>query len=191
MARIAFVACSKTKSTMRRPAAVLYTSALFRKSLLAAIDRSEKVYILSAKHGLLACNDVIEPYDVTLKTMKYAERIEWGKRTGAQLDAAMRPGDSAILLCGEEYLRPLRPDLQRLKAVIESPLGALSFGSRLSRLGELNGEAELRAMAVSFSQLMNQLWIAQSGGRRIDEINGRQEWPSRGVYFRFLAVWSG
>lgn len=181
--RIGFVACSKTKSALRRPAAALYTSALFRKSLLAAIDRSEKVYILSAKHGLLDCNDVVEPYDVTLKTMKRAERIAWGERTGPQLEAVLRPHDTAVFLCGEEYLSPLRLHLERLATVIEDPLGALSLGPRLSLLGDLNGEAELRTMAVHFSWLMNQLWMAQSGGRRIAETNGRQDWPSRGVYF--------
>ena len=134
MAMIGFVACSKTKSTLRRPAAALYTSALFRKSLLAAIDRSEKVYILSAKHGLLDCNDVVEPYDVTLKTMKRAERIAWGGRTGPQLEAVLRPRDTAVFLCGEEYLAPLRLDLERLKVVIEDPLDALSLGPRLSLL---------------------------------------------------------
>src|SRR4051794_31646485 len=103
MSRIGFVACSKTKSTLRLPAAALYTSALFRKSLLAAIDRSERVYILSAKHGLLGCNDVVEPYDVTLKTMKRADRLAWGARTGAQLDEALQQRDTAVLLCGEEY----------------------------------------------------------------------------------------
>lgn len=84
MARIGFVACSKTKNVVRLPAAALYTSALFRKSLLAALDKSEKVYILSAKHGLLACGDVIDPYDVTLKTMRQSERMAWGAITSPQ-----------------------------------------------------------------------------------------------------------
>ena len=183
MARIGFIACSKTKSALRLPAAALYTSALFRKSLLAAIDRSERVYILSAKHGLLGCDSVIEPYDVTLKTMKRAERMAWGDRTGAQLDEVLRPRDTAVLLCGEEYFAPLKSHLERLQAVVESPLGSLSLGSRLSLLYELNGEAELHAMAARFFRIMGQVWAAQSGGRRIEETNGRQSWPSRGVYF--------
>ncbi len=183
MARIAFVACSKTKSADRLPAAALYRSALFRKSMLAAADRADKIHILSAKHGLLGCNDVIDPYDVTLKTMKKAERLTWGKRTGDQLDKVLRPGDTAVLLCGEEYLAPLRFDLARLKATVELPLGSLSLGSRLSLLRELNGEAELKITAARFFRIMNQLWAAQSGGRRIAETTGRQIWPARGLYF--------
>lgn len=183
MGRIGFVACSKTKSTLKLPAAALYTSPLFRKSLLAAIDTCEKVYILSAKHGLLGLDDVIEPYDVTLKTMKRADRMAWGERTGAQLDSVLRPRDTAFLFCGEEYLAPLRTDLERLKVSVERPLGALPLGSRLRRLVELNDEIELRAMAARFLRLMHPLWAAQSGGRRIAEATGRQAWPSRGVYF--------
>lgn len=183
MARIGFVACSKTKSTLRLPAAALYTSPLFRKSLLAAIDRSERIYILSAKHGLLRCNDVIEPYDVTLKTMKRSERMAWGVRVGAQLDSVMQRCDTAVLLCGKEYSVPLEFDLDRLKAAVESPLGSLSMGARLSLLRELNGEGELRVVAARFFWLMNQVWAAQSGGRRIEATTGRQTWPSRGVYF--------
>jgi hypothetical protein len=183
MARISFIACSKTKSSLKLPAAALYTSALFRKSLLAAIDRSERAYILSAKHGLLGCDDVIEPYDVTLKTMKRDERMVWGDRVGVQFDEVLRPRDTAVLWCGEEYFAPLKSHLDRLKAVIESPLGSLSLGSRLSLLHELNGEAELHAIGTRFFRLMGQVWAAQSGGRRIEETNGRQSWPSRGVYF--------
>lgn len=183
MARIGFIACSKTKSALRLPAAALYTSPLFRKSLLAAIDRSDRVYILSAKHGLLGCDDVIESYDVTLKTMKRVERMAWGDRTGVQLDEVLRPRDTAVLLCGEEYFAPLKSHLERLQAEVESPLGSLSLGSRLSLLHELNGEAELHATATRFLRIMGQLWAAQSGGRRIEETNGRQSWPSRGVYF--------
>jgi hypothetical protein len=183
MPRIGFVACSKTKNSLRLPAAALYTSPLFRKSLLAAIDQSERVYILSAKHGLLNCNDVIEPYELTLKTMKRSDRIAWGYRVGAQLDSVLRPCDSAMLLCGKEYLVPLQPDLDRLQAEVESPLGSLSMGSRLSLLYDMNGEADLRAMGQRFFWLMKQVWVAQSGGRRIEATNGRQTWPSRGVYF--------
>lgn len=183
MSTIGFVSCSKTKSSLRLPAAALYTSALFRKSLLAALDRSEKVFILSAKHGVLGCSEVIEPYDLTLKTMKKDERKAWSQHTGAQLDSVLRPRDTALLFCGEEYATPLLSDFDRLEVSVMTPLGTLSLGSRLSLLGRLNGEFELRSMAKRFFGLMQQVWAAQSGGRRIDSTSGRQAWPSRGVYF--------
>lgn len=183
MSRIGFVACSKTKSALRLPAAALYTSPLFRKSLLAACDRSDKVYILSAKHGLLECSEIVEPYDVTLKTMKKPDRIAWGRRIGLQLDAVLRPRDTAVLFCGAEYIAPLRAEFDRLKTTVETPLDTLSLGPRLSLLRKLNDEASLRETGAAFLRVMQHLWVAQSGGRRIEETTGRQPWPSRGVYF--------
>lgn len=183
MARIGFVACSKTKGDGAMPAAALYRSPLFRKSLLAALDGSDKVYILSAKHGVLSCSDVIEPYDVTLKTMPLRERKEWGVRVAPQLAAILRPRDTAVLYCGEEYVTPLRAPMQDAGVALEMPLGSLPLGGRLQMLAAMNGEAELRRSASEFAHLMRRLWMAQEGGRRLAEASGRLSWPGRGVYF--------
>ena len=183
MARIGFVACSKTKGDGAMPAAALYRSPLFRKSLLAALDSSDKVYILSAKHGVLSCSDVIEPYDVTLKTMPLRAREEWGLRVAPQLAAILRPRDTAVLYCGEEYVAPLRAPMREAGVALEMPLGALPLGGRLQKLAATNGEAGLRRSASDFAQLMRRLWMAQEGGRRLAEASGRLSWPGRGVYF--------
>ena len=182
-ATIGFVACSKTKSSQRLPAGAIYTSPLFRKSLLAAIDRCDKVYILSAKHGVIDRNEPIEPYDLTLKRMKQAERAAWGEKTGLQLKGLLNRGDRAVMYCGQDYLTPLRSTLADLEVGLEKPLGDLSLGSRLSLLKKLNGEAGLNAMAKPFFSLMREVWQFQEKGRCIGETNGRQDWPKRGVYF--------
>ena len=183
MARIGFVACCKTKGDRPMPAASLYRSPLFRKSLLAALDTCGKVYILSAKHGVVSCNDTIEPYDVTLKTMCRSEREAWGARVQPQLDALLRSRDTAVMYCGEEYFAPLRKHLQSLNVTVEMPLGSLSLGARLQALAKGNEEAVLRKMGSDFSRLLTRLWAAQGGGRLFGETNGRLPWPSRGVYF--------
>lgn len=165
------------------PAAALYRSALFRKSLLAALDAADSVYILSAKHGVISCDEVIEPYDVTLKTMPKAERKAWGVRIEPQLDAVLKPRDKAILYCGEEYLAPLREYFERRKIEVEVPLFSLSLGARLQELTRRNEEDSLRHDGSHLAQLLRRLWLAQRGGRRLEEANGRLPWPNRGVYF--------
>lgn len=165
------------------PAASLYQSALFRKSLLAALDTSDKVYILSAKHGIISCNEIIEPYDVTLKTMHRSEREAWGLRVQPQLDFLLHARDTAVMYCGEEYFAPLRAHFERLNVTVEMPLGSLSLGARLQYLIKCNEEVTLRQTGAEFTQLLHLLWAAQGSGRRIDETNGRLPWPSRGVYF--------
>lgn len=165
------------------PAAALYRSALFRKSLLAALDAADKVYILSAKHGIISCGETIEPYDVTLKTMRKDERLAWGERVGPQLDKVLKRSDTAAFYCGEEYLAPLRPHLAARHINFDMPLLSLPLGGRLQELARRNDEAGLRRDLAHFRQLLRHLWIAQGGGRRLDEANGRLPWPRRGVYF--------
>lgn len=165
------------------PAAALYQSPLFRKSLMAALDTSDKVFILSAKHGVISCNEFIEPYDITLKTMRRSAREAWGLSVLPRLREVLRARDTAVMFCGEEYLAPLRGHFEQLKVTIEMPLGSLSLGSRLRQLAIMNEETQLRQTGAQFAQLMRKLWMAQDGGRRIADTNGHLPWPSRGVYF--------
>ncbi|MEA1015388.1 DUF6884 domain-containing protein [Sphingosinicella sp. LY1275] len=182
MARIAFVACSKTKAKEVMPAAALYTSPLFKKSLLAALDLADKVYILSAEHGVLDLGESVAPYDTTLKTMPRDARLAWGARTGEQLTKVLRSRDTAVMLCGEEYLAPLRPKLDAIGVALELPLDTLPLGVRLQKLSQMNDEARLRSDMARFNQYAKRLWNAQNGGRQIAETSGRMEWPQRGVY---------
>ncbi len=183
MARVGFVACCKTKGDRPMPAAALYRSALFRKSLLAALDVCDKVHILSAKHGVIACDEIIGPYDVTLKTMRRDEREDWGASVRPRLNEMLRARDTAIMYCGEEYSAPLRAYLENMRVTVETPLGSLPLGGRLQELNRVNEEAALRRTGLEATRLLRALWAAQGGGRRIDETNGRLPWPSRGVYF--------
>lgn len=182
MARIAFIACSKTKAKDAMPAAALYTSPLFKKSLLAALDLADKVYILSAEHGVLDLGDHVAPYDTTLKTMRREARFAWGARTGEQLTKVLRPHDTAVMLCGQEYLAPIMPKLEEIGVVVEVPLGILSLGMRLQKLSQMNNEASLRSDIGRLNHYTKQLWRAQKGGRSIIETSGRMDWPARGVY---------
>jgi hypothetical protein len=177
------VACSKTKAASPKPAAALYTSPLYRKSLLAALDSGKKTYILSAKHGLLSCSDIIEPYDVTLKTLPRTERLDWGRRVARQLESIVDRSTVASMFCGEEYLSPIRGFLEGRAVTVEAPLVGRSLGQRLQDLAIRNHEAELANDVGRFHRLMRALWLAQDGGRLLSTSSGRLTWPTRGVYF--------
>jgi len=183
MSRVAFVACSKTKASKAMPAAALYTSPLFRKSLLAAFDSCKKAYILSAKHGLLACSDIIEPYDLTLKALPKAARQAWGERVGGQLAQILDKKATAVMYCGEEYIAPVRQALVASGRMIEAPLVGRSLGQRLQDLTAINKEEQLRAQVSRFYRMMRLLWLEQRGGRTFCDSNGKMEWPRRGLYF--------
>jgi hypothetical protein len=78
--RIGLVGCVKTKLDHAAPAKDLYTSPLFR-GRRAFVERScARWFILSAKHGLVDPDTVLEPYDVTLDSATPSERRAWSDR---------------------------------------------------------------------------------------------------------------
>ncbi len=65
-APIVLVSCVKTKQDRRCRAGDMYTSALFQKMMAYAQSlKPKRIFILSAKYGLLSPDDMIEPYEQT------------------------------------------------------------------------------------------------------------------------------
>ena len=86
MKTIVLISCVSKKGTKKVEAEKLYESALFVKSLAYAKSlKHDSIYILSAKHHLLALDAEIEPYNLTLNTMNKQEKMDWGKEVIKQL----------------------------------------------------------------------------------------------------------
>jgi hypothetical protein len=66
-APVVLLSCVKSKLTHCCRAGDMYTSPLFRKMMAYAESlRPKRIFILSAKYGLLRPDDLIEPYEQTL-----------------------------------------------------------------------------------------------------------------------------
>ena len=72
---IALVACVSKKQDTPQKAKDLYISDWFRKASTYAAANAEQWFILSAKYGLIAENEFINPYELQLKTKSDIERI--------------------------------------------------------------------------------------------------------------------
>jgi cytoplasmic iron level regulating protein YaaA (DUF328/UPF0246 family) len=68
-------------------------SNLFRKAYAYATKNYDFVAILSAKYGLLFPDDEIEPYDLTLNTMKSQQRKDWAKKVFTQMKNRLKLND--------------------------------------------------------------------------------------------------
>ena len=81
MKKIVLIACVSKKSDKKQKAELLYQSSLFKKELQYAkeVIRADKIFILSALHGLLNLSDEIEPYNLTLNDMAVAKRKAWAE----------------------------------------------------------------------------------------------------------------
>ena len=129
--RVALIACTKSKTYESYiPAKKLYwASNLFRLSYTYAKEvwRADKIYILSAKYGLIRDHEVVSYYEMTLTDLSKEKQKEWGVRILKQL----REMDSQFLvLAGLNYQRPI--DFAGLRAIF--PGAGMSIGSKMSWL---------------------------------------------------------
>ncbi|MGC9575613.1 MAG: DUF6884 domain-containing protein [Desulfobacterota bacterium U4-17] len=113
MATIVLISCVSKKLPYRARAKDLYVSSLFRATLQYALTFSpDRIFILSAKYGLLQLNDEIDPYNVTLKNMSVRERKNWASRILQELRRYCDlERDHFIILAGNRYREYLLPYL--------------------------------------------------------------------------------
>lgn len=108
----------------------MYISDLFKKSLNYAKQlKPQKIYILSAKYGVLELDDVIDPYEQTLNDMKEPEKKKWASMCLEQLKAKGTDFDEqTTFLCGNNYRKYLINHFQNPNV----PLIGLGIGQQLS-----------------------------------------------------------
>jgi hypothetical protein len=132
MVTIGLVACSKRKLDHPAPARELYTSPLFRAASAYCERTYDRWLILSALYGLVEPDQVIEPYDVTLRGMTARERWVWIREVGdgPLADVVNRAGYEGL---GAVYLHAgllYRAAFQRDKIMV--PLAGLGIGQQLA-----------------------------------------------------------
>ena len=133
MSNIALISCVKKKAKYRAKARDLYTSTLFIKSLKYAESKlkPDKIFILSAKYGLLNLNNEIEPYDETLKGKSREVQRDWANNIFIQISKECDvKNDNFIFLAGKEYYKDLIAYLPNTEILMEK----LTFLKRLQWL---------------------------------------------------------
>lgn len=114
MKKIVLISCGKNKTDKKNVAEKLYISPRFRKSLqYARENNADKIFILSAKHGLVHLDQELEPYDVTLNNKTAEERKQWSKLVIDELKKeANLDEDNFIILAGKDYCEYLLKDIK-------------------------------------------------------------------------------
>lgn len=152
---VVLVGCSGSKLDCPAPARELYTSLLFRKAVRYAEATGNEWAILSAKHGLVMPDDVLAPYDCSMKDLRLegpgnspkAAAGAWGARVAHALRTRW-PGARFVFLAGQDYAVCLSgswiPKGEKPLDAVE-PLQGLGVGRRLAWL---QAEADRLAPAV-------------------------------------------
>jgi hypothetical protein len=190
--KVALVACVGKKKSRPMAAQDLYDSDWFRKASKYARQVADEWYILSAKHGLIAPETVIEPYDETLKTMPAAGRRAWAGRVADELRSVLQVDDQVVMLAGKDYREHLMAPIRAMGCGVQAPMEGLRIGEQLRWLNQRLSE---RKPAIStggrlgeiqhFYDILDELERRVGGKRTLAEAHGRMGWPKRGVYFFF------
>jgi hypothetical protein len=145
MTHIVLVGCGSEKIATAAAARSLYTGTLFTSSLAYAERlKPDAIYIVSAFHGLVELDAVIEPYDRTLTGTPVKERLAWGQRIAEALRGRHHEPDVRLtILAGAIYADAIEWGLrwrngERSTWQVEMPLQGLPIGQRLRRLKQLN-----------------------------------------------------
>lgn len=134
--RIGLISCVKSKLPVSAAARDLYVSPLFRGMRTYVEINCDRWFILSAQHGLLSPDHVINPYEKTLLKMPVHERRQWGQRVQTQLLAVLRPRSEVMILAGERYREEIASFLVEQGHRVTVPMSGKKLGAQLSWLKE-------------------------------------------------------
>jgi hypothetical protein len=185
MAIVGLISCVSRKKPYATEAQFLYDSALFEKSRRYVQEKCDRWYILSAKYGLLAPHQAIEPYEETLKEKPRDIRKKWAMGVWDKLGDLLSSGDHVIILAGASYRDFLLPFMLQKKCTVEVPLEGKSIGRQLQWLSDHLSERTRENDLEQLYSYFRILEIGLGGKRLISECTGQQNWPQSGVYLFF------
>ena len=132
--KLGLLSCTKLKQNYSCPAKKMYApSPLFSKAYAYASKNYDQIGILSAKYGLLLPDEIIEPYELSLKTMKKKQKHVWATRVNTQLETKLDMNSirRVYIHAGKDYREHIIPHFQQRDIEIVIPLEGLSFGRQL------------------------------------------------------------
>ncbi len=170
------VGCLKKKRSHGAPARDLYDSTLWRWRRGYAEASGCLWYILSAKHGLLAPDVEIAPYDLALSDLTVAERRAWSQRVLRDIESTSSAlaGKIVEIHAGKEYVKyGLVDGLSEARAVVHRPLAhvglfqqprwyseQLTLGSSKSERGSTSSELDVSRAAQLAEKVANEFYGA-------------------------------
>lgn len=131
---VALVSCVATKRPGKHAARDLYASAWFKKVREHVEVAGLTWYILSAKYGLVAPDQEIEAYEMTLNNMGLQDRRAWAFDVIGQIAKQLPGHDRFALFAGARYREFLEPLLAAQGAKIQVPMEGLTQGRQLNWL---------------------------------------------------------
>jgi hypothetical protein len=181
------VACTSRKALYPGSAKNIYRSPLFEGSRWLAEKRSERWFVLSAKHGLLNPDQMIDPYDESLYGLDEKQLGLWASKVFNQLKQFLHPGSRVVFLAGDRYRTHLEHYLADTKIESSAPLRELGIGSQVGWLQKvIREEKRLRQMDDLYEMLSR---LSRIDDERDVPLGHRKSFDTtmKGIYFFYQA----
>lgn len=149
------IGCVSRKEPTARQAKDLYRTTLFSRRRAYAEASGKPWLIVSALHGIVDPEQVIEPYDVRLADLAWAERHRLADRVGPDLEARFGPLENVTfeVHAGAEYMHMLTMGLRPYGVQLTNPLRGLRIGEQLAWYGRRPGHSLAHPASVSVMAL--------------------------------------
>jgi hypothetical protein len=150
---LALVSCTKKKAKRRCSARELYSASdFFRKALSVAEAVANKVYVLSAKHGLVTLSEILSPYEKPLAGAPRKIQQDWSEKVYDSLRRTRpyREAWTILWFAGMDYRRYLIEKIREDGKRSVIPLEGLSQGAQRARLKIFQGMTKGRLKAELF-----------------------------------------
>lgn len=173
--KIVLISCASKKLPERAKAKDLYVSQLFKLNLRYACSLNpDRIFILSAKYGLLNPDEEISPYNETLNTKSKQEIKLWADEVLKKLkNVGDLERDEFIFLAGERYRKYLVPNIKNYKI----PLKGMGIGKQLKFL-KGNTEANRNNRCEQIHQIFSSM-------KRFTFPFNESKIPKNGIYVLF------
>lgn len=141
MEKVILIGCGKSKLTTPSLAQDLYCGSLFVARRNYAELSGSPWLILSAKHGLIRPTTIIEPYDMTIRTLSEIQVASWALLQVKRLiddwpnDTKLR-GMLIEIHAGEDYAEPICQVLGAIGVSYSRPVTGLGQGKQLAWYAE-------------------------------------------------------
>lgn len=124
--------CSSKKLSTSAPAKFLYQGVIFKKIKKIAKNNHFDFKIISAKYGLLNSNEIIKPYDKSIKNKE--DILQLREIVIPKLKSIQNDYDLIIIIMGEKYRQVIKPALIESKyKMIHDTRGIGGLTSRLNK----------------------------------------------------------
>jgi hypothetical protein len=106
---VGVVSCGSVKLDKAAPARDLYCGRFFQVCSKFVEPRSDRWIILSAKHGVLDPDEIIDPYDLSLRKMSKERYRFWQLQARIEIEEQF-PSATFLAVAGENYRSVLPKD---------------------------------------------------------------------------------